>query len=47
MRAVSRLILSAVILLLTGILAAVAVYLPELFFQVLKLPELHLLLLQL
>jgi len=32
MRAVTRLLLSAAILLLTGILAAVAVYLPEVFF---------------
>ena len=33
MRAVSRLILSAVILLITGLLAAVAMYLPDLFFR--------------
>jgi len=33
MRAVSRLILSAVILLITGLLAAVAMYLPEFFFS--------------
>lgn len=33
MRAVSRLILSAVILLLTGLLAAVAMYLPDFFFS--------------
>ena len=33
MRAVSRLILSAVILIITGLLAAVAVYLPEFFFS--------------
>ena len=32
MRAVSRLILSAVILLITGLLAAVAMYLPQFFF---------------
>ena len=33
MRAVTRLILSAVILILTGLLAAVAMYLPEFFFS--------------
>lgn len=33
MRTISRLILSAVILLITGILAAAAIYLPELFFS--------------
>lgn len=33
MRAVSRLILSAVLLLLTGLLAAVAIYLPDFFFS--------------
>ena len=33
MRAVSRLILSAVILILTGLLAAVAMYLPDFFFS--------------